>query len=317
MNPTDSRPQGMGLPEKGNFKPELEKRYKIDKIFKTISWIATFSGIVVLTILIIGVLVQGIPNLSFDFLTSPPSRRPERAGIWPAFLGSIFLLLITASTAFPVGVGSGIFLQEFAQDNKFARIVEINISNLAAVPSIIYGMLGLFAFARIFQNFPGTQIPLTGGRSILSGGLTLALLILPVIIVATREALKAVPDSIRMAGMALGSTRWQTVRAHVLPQAIPGIMTGTILALSRAIGETAPIIVVGAAAFVPFPPELSVSGLQEPAFTAMPIQIFNWISRPQEEFHAIAASAIIVLLLVLLVMNTTAIVLRNRFQRNS
>jgi phosphate transport system permease protein len=309
MNPIDSQTQGLGLPETGNFKPQLEKRYKFDQVFKIICWAATFSAIIILAILLIGVLSEGIPKLSLDFLTAPPSRKAERAGIWPAFLGSISLLLITAASSIPLGVGTGIFLQEFAQDNRFARIIEINISNLAAVPSIIYGMLGLFVFARLLE-------PLTGGRSIFSAGLTLALLILPVIIVATREALKAVPDSIRMAGMALGATRWQTVRAHVLPLALPGILTGTILALSRAIGETAPIIVVGAAAFVPFAPEFSVEGFREPAFTAMPIQIFNWISRPQEEFHAIAASAIIVLLMVLMVMNTTAIVLRNRFQSN-
>jgi phosphate transport system permease protein len=290
-----------------DYQPQLQKRYRVDKIFQIISWMAVLSGIVVLTVLIAGILIQGIPNLSWDFLVSPPSRKPEQAGIWPAFLGSIILLIITAAVSIPIGVGTGIFLQEFAKDNKLAQIIEINISNLAAVPSIIYGLLGLFAFARIFGF-------ITGGRSILSGGLTLALLILPVIIVATREALKSVPDSTRMAGMALGATRWQTVRTHVLPQAIPGIMTGTILALSRAIGETAPIIVVGAAAFVPFAPSLTIEGLQEPAFTALPIQIFNWVSRPQEEFHYIAASAIIVLMIVLLVMNATAIFVRNRFQ---
>lgn len=309
MNPIDSQAQGLGLPETGNFKPQLEKRYKFDQIFKIVCWAAALSAIVVLAILLIGVLFEGLPKLSLEFLTAPPSRKADRAGIWPAFLGSISLLLITAASSIPLGVGTGIFLQEFAQDSKLARVIEINISNLAAVPSIIYGMLGLFVFARLLE-------PITGGRSIFSAGLTLALLILPVIIVATRESLKAVPDSIRMAGMALGATRWQTVRSHVLPLAIPGIMTGTILALSRAIGETAPIIVVGAAAFVPFAPEFSIEGFREPAFTAMPIQIFNWISRPQEEFHAIAASAIIVLLMVLLVMNTTAIVLRNRFQSN-
>lgn len=289
------------------FNAQLEKRYKVDQIFQVISWVATFSGIVVLAILVIGILSQGLPTLSFDFLTSPPSRQPGRAGVWPAFLGSIFLVLITAAVSFPIGVGSGIFLQEFARDNKWAKVIEVNISNLAAVPSIIYGLLGLFVFARLLSG-------ITGGRSILSGGLTLALLILPVIIVATRESLKAVPDSIRQAGRALGATQWQTVRTHVLPQAIPGIMTGTILALSRAIGETAPIIAVGAAAFVPFAPELSIGGLQEPAFTAMPIQIFNWVSRPQEEFHTIAASAIIILMIVLLFMNASAILLRNRFQ---
>ncbi|RZM76682.1 phosphate ABC transporter permease PstA [Leptolyngbya iicbica] len=300
-------PQKSVESSRSDYQPQLQKRYKIDQIFQIISWMAVLSGIVVLTVLIVGILIQGIPNLSWDFLVSPPSRKPEQAGIWPAFLGSIILLIITAAVSIPIGVGTGIFLQEFAKDNKLAQIIEINISNLAAVPSIIYGLLGLFAFARIFGF-------ITGGRSILSGGLTLALLILPVIIVATREALKAVPDSIRLAGMALGATRWQTVRTHVLPQAIPGIMTGTILALSRAIGETAPIIVVGAAAFVPFAPTLTIEGLQEPAFTALPIQIFNWVSRPQEEFHYIAASAIIVLMIVLLVMNATAIFVRNRFQ---
>jgi phosphate transport system permease protein len=300
-------PQKSADSSSSDYQPQLQKRYKIDKIFQIISWMAVLSGIVVLTVLIAGILIQGIPNLSWDFLVSPPSRKPEQAGIWPAFLGSIILLIITAAVSIPIGVGTGIFLQEFAKDNKLAQIIEINISNLAAVPSIIYGLLGLFAFARIFGF-------ITGGRSILSGGLTLALLILPVIIVATREALKSVPDSTRMAGMALGATRWQTVRTHVLPQAIPGIMTGTILALSRAIGETAPIIVVGAAAFVPFAPSLTIEGLQEPAFTALPIQIFNWVSRPQEEFHYIAASAIIVLMIVLLVMNATAIFVRNRFQ---
>jgi len=294
--------------ETDNFEPKLAQRYQYDKIFKIVSWIATFSGLVVLAFLILDVLIDGIPTLSLSFITNGPSRNAEDAGIWPPLVGTVYLLIITAVVAFPIGVGSGIFLEEFAKDNLFAKIVEINIGNLAAVPSIIYGMLGLFAFARLME-------PLTGGRSVLAGGLTLALLILPVIIVATRESLRAVPDSLRMAGMALGSTRWQTVRAHVLPQALPGIMTGTILALSRAIGETAPLIVVGAVAFIPFAPDFSIEGLQS-KFTAMPIQIFNWIARPREEFHAIAASAIIVLMIVLLIMNTTAIYVRNRFQRS-
>jgi phosphate transport system permease protein len=290
-----------------NFSPNLTHRYRLDQVFQVISWIATLAGLVVLAFLIIDVLVDGVSGLSWDFLVSPPSRRAERAGIWPPLMGTILLLIVTAATAFPLGVGAGIFLEEFSKDNLLAKVIEINVGNLAAVPSIIYGLLGLFVFARVFE-------PITGGRSVLSGGLTLALLILPVIIVATREALRAVPDSLRMAGMALGSTRWQTVREHVLPQAFPGIMTGTILALSRAIGETAPLIVVGAVAFVPFAPSLSLEGLQS-KFSALPIQIFNWVSRPQDEFHTIAASAIIVLMIVLLIMNTTAILLRNRFQR--
>ncbi|MFE4105586.1 phosphate ABC transporter permease PstA [Almyronema epifaneia] len=307
MNPADSE-QGSKLqePKATNFSPNLQGRYRTDQVFKSISWVATFTGIAVLVVLLIGILAGGLSTLDFNFIVSSPSRRPEDAGIWPALVSTVYLLVITALVAFPVGVGSGVFLEEFAKDNLFAKIVEINISNLAAVPSIIYGLLGLFVFARIFE-------PLTGGRSILSGGLTLALLILPVIIVATREALRAVPDSLRLAGMALGSTRWQTVRSHVLPQALPGIMTGTILALSRAIGETAPLIVVGAAAFVPFAPEFSLDGLRS-SFTAMPIQIYSWVGRPQDGFHAIAASAIIVLMIVLLVMNGTAIWLRNKFQ---
>jgi phosphate transport system permease protein len=284
------------------FDPNLAFRYKLDQVFKTASWIATGLGLIVLVLLLVDVLTDGLPRLSWDFITSFPSRRPQNAGVLSSLVGTIWLLVITALIAFPIGVGTGIFLEEFASDNIFTRAIEINIGNLAAVPSIIYGLLGLAVFVRILE-------PITGGRSVLAGGLTLALLILPVIIVSTREALRAVPDSLRMAGMALGSTRWQTVWEHVLPQAFPGILTGTILGLSRAIGETAPLIVIGAQTFVAFVPD----GLQS-SFSALPIQIFNWISRPQADFHTIAATAIIVLMLVLLLMNATAIYLRNKFQ---
>jgi phosphate transport system permease protein len=211
--------------------------------------------------------------------------------------------VLVAIISFPIGVGAGMFLEEFSTDNWFTRLIEINISNLAGVPSIIYGLLGLAAFVRIMS-------PITGGRSVLSGALTLVLLILPIIIVTTREALRTVPDSLRMAGFALGATRWQVIWSHVLPMAFPGILTGVILALSRAIGETAPLIVIGAATFIPFVPK----GLQS-SFTAMPIQIYNWVSRPQDEFHYIAASGIIVLMIVLLCMNALAVYLRNRFQK--
>ncbi|MGB3495383.1 MAG: phosphate ABC transporter permease PstA [Elainellaceae cyanobacterium] len=298
------------LPKTGNsnFEPALQKRYKIDKVFKAICWMATFSGLIVLALLIGDILIDGIGALDWNFIVSPPSRKPEDAGIWPPLIASIYLIIITALVVIPIGVGAGIYLQEFGKDNLFTKAIEINISNLAAVPSIIYGLLGLFIFARVLT-------PLTGGRSIISAGLTLALLILPVIIVSTRESLKAVPDSIRMAGMALGSTRWQTVRAHILPQAIPGIMTGTILALSRAIGETAPLIAVGAVAFVPFAPAFSFEGLSS-KFSALPIQIFNWVGRPQEEFHTLAAGASIILLVLLLTMNATAIFIRNHFQKS-
>ena len=289
-----------------NFNPNLATRYKIDQIFKIISWVSTFAGLVVLALLLFDVLIDGVPRLSWQFLTSFPSRKAENAGVYSALMGTIWLLFITAAFAFPIGVGTGVFLQEFAPDNWFARTIEINIANLAAVPSIIYGLLGLQVFVRIL-------LPITGGRSVLAGGLTLALLVLPVIIVATREALKAVPDSLRLAGMALGSTRWQVVREHILPQALPGIMTGTILALSRAIGETAPLIVIGAQTFVPFIPPLSLEGFHS-SFSALPIQIFNWVSRPQAAFHANSAAAIVVLMVVLLLMNATAIYLRNKFQ---
>lgn len=310
MTTTDQSPNpNLQESPDSKFKPNLSKRYRYDQIFKIVSWIATSTALVVLVLLIIDILANGLSGLSWSFLTSPPSRLAERAGIWPPLVGSIYLLIVTAVVAFPIGVGTGIFLEEFSRDTFFAKSIEINIGNLAAVPSIIYGLLGLFVFARVMT-------PITGGRSVLAGGLTLALLILPVIIVATREALRAVPDSLRMAGMALGATRWQTVRTHVLPQAMPGVMTGTILALSRAIGETAPLIVVGAVAFIPFAPEFSFEGLQS-KFSALPIQIYNWSSRPQEEFHAIAASAIIVLMVVLLLMNATAIYLRNYFHKSN
>jgi phosphate transport system permease protein len=220
-----------------------------------------------------------------------------------AIVGSIWMMVTVAVLAFPIGVGAGIYLEEFAEDTWYAKLIEININNLAGVPSIIYGLLGLGVFVRWME-------PLTGGRSIMSGAFTLALLILPVIIVATREALRAVPDSLRLAGYALGATRWQVVRDQVFTIALPGILTGTILALSRAIGETAPLITIGALTFISFLPE----NLQS-MFTVMPIQIYNWVSRPQQEFHTIAAGGIIVLMVALLVMNALAIFLRNKFQR--
>jgi phosphate transport system permease protein len=284
------------------FNSDLSGRYRLDQIFKTASWIATIAALVVLAFLLIDVVIDGIPRLSLQFLTSFPSRSAERAGILAPLIGTIWLLFITAIAAFPIGVGAAIFLEEFSEDNALARVIEVNIGNLAAVPSIIYGLLGLMVFVRIL-------LPLTGGRTVFSAGLTLALLILPVIIVASREALRAVPSSIRQAGMALGATRWQTVREHVLPQAFPGILTGTILALSRAVGETAPLIVIGAQTFVPYTPRFREGG-----FSALPIQIYNWVGRPQAEFHTNAAAGIIVLMIVLLAMNSTAIYLRNRFQ---
>lgn len=289
--------------EDKSFVPNLKRRYKIDTFFSTLALICTWIGLIVLAWLLIDVMIDGLPVINWNFLTSFPSRRPADAGLFSALVGTIWLIGLVALFAFPVGVGAGIFLEEFVKDSWLENIIEVNISNLAGVPSIIYGLLGLAAFVRLME-------PITGGRSILSGGLTLALLILPIIIVATREALRAVPDSIRQAGFALGATRWQVVREHVLPQAFPGVLTGTILALSRAIGETAPLITIGALTFIAFLPE----GPRD-SFTALPIQIYNWVSRPQKDFHDLAAGGIIVLVVVLLLMNSIAIILRNKLQK--
>ncbi len=285
------------------FKPSMSGRYASDRAFAIAAWAATGISVAILVWLLLTILIDGTSTLNWNFISSFPSRRAERAGIIPALIGTLWLMAIVAAVSFPVGVGAGIYLEEFSSDNWFTRIAEVNIGNLAGVPSIIYGLLGLAFFVRVLQ-------PVTGGRSVLSGALTLSLLILPVIIVATREALKAVPSSMRLAGYALGANTWQVVWSHVLPAAMPGILTGVILSLSRAIGETAPLIVVGAAVFISFLP----SGLDS-QFTALPIQIYNWVGRPQEDFHHIAASGIIVLMTVLLLMNAIAIYLRNRFQQ--
>lgn len=242
---------------------------------------------------------------NWDFITSPATDVPETAGIRTAILGSAWLVLITVLFAVPVGVGAAIYLVEFARPSRFNDFVQTNINNLAGVPSIIYGMLGLAIFVRAMEG-------ISQGRSVLSGGLTLGLLTLPVVIISAQEALKSVPDSLRQAGMGLGATRWQTVRAQVLPVALPGILTGGILAVARAIGETAPLILVGAAGFITSDPTSPFS-----SFTALPIQIFQWTSFPQEEFRNIAAAASIALLLLLLTLNAVAVVLRNRYSRKA
>jgi phosphate transport system permease protein len=243
--------------------------------------------------------VDGLPRLDLRFLTSFASRSPERAGVKAALAGSVWLLGLTALIAFPVSVAAAVYLEEYAPRNLATRLIRLNIANLAGVPSIVYGILGLAVFVRTFGL----------GRSIVSGALTLSLLILPGIIIAAQEAVRAVPSSIREAAYGLGATRWQVVSTQVLPMAMPGILTGTILALSRAIGETAPLIMVGAVGFIAFTPK----GLGDP-FTVLPLQIYNWISRPQEEFHQLAAAGILVLLALLLTMNAAAILLRNRYQ---
>ena len=236
-----------------------------------------------------------------QFLTSFPSRFPEKSGIKVALWGTVWVIGLTAAIAIPIGVATAIYLEEYAKPTRLNRIIDINISNLAGVPSIVYGMLGATIFVRW----------LALDRSILSGSLTMSLLVLPVIIIASREAIRAIPDSLRQAALALGATRWQTVRGHVLPAAAPGIITGVILALSRAMGETAPLIMIGAAAFVSYIPTNPTDG-----FTTLPIQIFNWASRPQPTFHEIAGAGILVLLAVLLVMNAIAVFIRHRSQKN-
>ncbi len=281
------------------FDPRLPLRKRLGMLFGLLSAVAIAIGLVTLGVLIADVIHDGWRALSWDFLTSYPSRRPEQAGIRSALVGSFYILILVALIAFPLGVAAAIYLEEFAPQNRLTATIEINLSNLAAVPSIVYGLLGLGVFVRSFML----------GRSLLAGALTLSLLVLPIIIIASREALRAVPPSIREAGLALGASQWQTVRLFVLPAAWPGILTGTILALARAIGETAPLITIGALTYVAFTPK----SLFDP-FTVLPIQIFNWISRPQPAFHERAAAGIIVLLAVLLLFNGLAIFLRARLQ---
>ncbi len=268
--------------------------------FLILAWVALLVTVSVLLAILGKLFADGLTRINWQFLTSFPSRRPEEAGIFSAWVGTIYVMFLTAAIALPLGIGAAIYLEEFASRNWFTRLVELNINNLAGIPAIIYGLLGLQVFVRWFRM----------GESILAGACTLAIMSLPVIIVASREALRAVPVSIREAALALGATRWQTVRDHVLPLAIPGILTGTILALSRAIGEAAPLVTIGALTFVAFLPKSPLD-----PFTVLPIQAYNWVSRPQPEFHRNAAAALIVLLALLLLMNSIAIYLRNRYQQ--
>ena len=288
------------LTDAAEFDPRIRARHTRGRIFAALCLAATGFGVLMLVVLLIDLFGDGVGHVTLSFITSLPSRLASRAGIWPALIGSLWVLALTAAIAFPLGVGTAIWLEEYAPRNRLREIVQVNISNLAAVPSIVYGMLGLAVFVRAFAF----------GRSVLAGAATLALLVLPVIIIASQEAIRAVPGSIRQGAYALGATRWQVIRGQVLPLAFPGIMTGTILALSRAIGETAPLIVVGAVGFISFAPD---GPLDE--FTVLPIQIYDWISRPQAEFHDLAAGGIVVLLVVLLTMNAVAIWLRNRYQK--
>ena len=284
-----------------------------EQAFTILGLLALLIGLLVLLGLFTQLAVTGAPRLTPEFFTSFPSRIAEKAGILSAWVGSLLVMLVTACTAIPLGVAAGVYLEEYAPKNWLTAIIEINVMNLAGVPSIIYGLLALGLFVYQFGF----------GQSILSAGLTLALLILPIVIVATREALRAVPGSIREAAYALGATRWQMVSQHIVPYSAGGIMTGVIIGLSRAIGETAPIITIGALTFIAFLPTPPVTGefpfvsfqwLKDP-FTVMPIQMFNWTSRPEEAFQLNAAAAGVVLLIMTLAMNALAIWLRYRIRR--
>jgi len=275
-------------------------RKHADLIFHLVSLSALVIALLALAALVFDIVSDGAGRLSLSFLTNIASRKAEEAGVYHALMGSIWVIALTAALALPIGVAAAIFLEEYGSRSRTARFIELNISNLAAVPSIIYGLLGLGLFVRL----------LAMGQSVLAGAATLALLALPVVILSTREALRTVPNSIREGSYALGATKWQTIWNQVLPMAMPGVLTGLILALSRAVGETAPLITIGALTYIPFAPD----GIWS-KFTVLPIQVFNWVSRPQPEFKANAAAGILVLMVLLLSMNAIAIVVRDRQQR--
>lgn len=285
------------------FNPRLPMRKKIGGIVYVVFLLATMVGIVGLVVLLAQIIAEGAPWLNWNFLNSYPSRHPEEAGIKSALWGSVWLMGLTGMFAIPIGVGAAIYLEEYAVPSRLTAFIEVNLSNLAGVPSIVYGLLGLSLFVQwMFQ----------GERVLLAGAMTMALLVMPIVILASREAIRAVPDTYRQAGYALGAEKWQVVKGIVLPQALPGILTGTILAMSRALGEAAPVIAISALVYLTFVP---VHPLEQ--FTVLPIQIFNWTSRPQDEFRGIAAAGIVVLLVVLLTMNAVAIILRDRHQVRS
>lgn len=269
-------------------------------IFQALCLMALALPLLLMFVLLAGTFLDGWDRLSWGFLTGVPSRRAANAGLFPALVGTIYLMGLTTVMAVPIGIGAAIYLEEYARPSRLTSFIELNISNLAGVPSIIYGLLGLELFVRAMGL----------GRSLLAGAATLALLLLPMVVISSREALRTVPHSMREACYALGGDKWRSIRRVVLPMSLPGILTGIILSVARAIGETAPLITIGALSFVTFVPDSLRSG-----FSAIPIQIFNWVSRPQSEFQANAAAGVIVLLLVMLVLNAVAIWLRIRLGR--
>lgn len=271
------------------------------RVVRWVLFAATAFAIVVLLALIWDIASSGARWLSLELITNKASSDPHKAGLRPAILGTLWVIGFTALFAFPVGVGAAVYLEEYAPNNRWTRLLKTNIANLAGVPSVVYGLLGLGVFVSW----------LTLGRTVLSGALTMALLILPVVIIASQEAIRAVPPSLREAAFALGATKWQVARDHVIPAALPGILTGIILSMSRAMGETAPLLVVGAAAYVTFDP----SGVMS-KYTVLPVQIYQWAQRPQQDFRDLAAASIIVLLGLLLILNAVAIYLRQRFSKS-
>jgi phosphate transport system permease protein len=292
----------------------VARRRRWDLAFAAVGFVSTMIGVLTLLALFIDLLIDGHPRLGWDFFTSFPSRRAEQAGILSAWVGTCLVMLVTAVIGVPLAVSAGVYLEEYARRSWVTTLIEINVTNLAAVPSIVYGLLalGLFVYGLGF------------GQSVLTAGLTLALMILPVIVVATREAIRAVPDSIREAAYACGATKWRVTRDHVLPYSIPGILTGVIIGLARAIGETAPLITIGALTFIAFLPDSPLKG-EFPfisfdwlwsGFTVLPIQMFNWVSRPGTNFHANAAAAGVVIVTLTLLMNGFAIWLRYRLRKS-
>lgn len=296
-----------------DFSQIIAKRKRQDLIFNVVGALCTMVGIVTLSALLFNLLYDGLPRLNWQFLTSYPSRFASRAGILSSWVGTLLIMVVTACAAVPLGVAAGVYLEEYARKNWITSIIEINIANLAGVPSIIYGLMALGLLVYQFGL----------GQSVLAGGLTLAFLILPIVIVATRESLRTIPQGIREAAYALGSTKWQVVRHHLLPYSVGGTMTGIIIALSRAIGETAPLITIGALTFIAFlppspvqpqPPFISTEWLHSP-FSVLPIQMFNWVSRPDQEFLQNAAAAGLVLIVITLSLNAVAILIRYRVRK--
>ena len=278
-------------------KPALRKTQ--GAIFYMLFLACVLVGIIGLVTLLAQVLVEGLPWLSWHLLTDYPSRHPEEAGLKAAIWGTVWIMGLTASFTVPIGVGAAVYLEEYAPKSWITRVLEVNISNLAGVPSVVYGLLGLGLFVQLMSL----------GKTVIAGAMTLTLLVLPIVILASREAIRAVPNTYREAAYGLGADKWQVVKGVVLPSAFPGILTGTILAMSRAIGEAAPIVVISGLVYLTFVPATPMD-----RFTALPLQIFNWASRPQDDFRSLAAAGIIVLLVVLLSMNAVSIALRNRYQ---